>query len=52
MQKIASDATRFFTTNASCTWNGGSSPNVVSSLPAALLQIAYSLNKARLIPTT
>jgi Flp pilus assembly protein TadG len=50
MQHIASDPTRFFTTNATC--SGGSSPNVASSLPAALLQIAYSLNKARLIPTT
>jgi Flp pilus assembly protein TadG len=52
MQNIASDATRFFTTNAACSWTHGTSPNLVSSLPAALLQIAYSLNKARLIPVT
>ncbi len=52
MQNIASDATRFFTTSATCVWGGGSSPNFVASLPAALLQIAYSLNKARLIPAT
>lgn len=48
MRAIASDPTRFFTTNSAC--SGGSSPNLVASLPTALLQIAYSLNKARLIP--
>ena len=50
MQHIASDPTRFFTTNAAC--SPGTSPNFVASLPTALLQIAYSLNKARLIPAT
>jgi hypothetical protein len=50
MEAIASDPTRFFTTSSTCKL--GSSPNLVSSLPAAMLQIAYSLNKARLIPVT
>jgi Flp pilus assembly protein TadG len=52
MRNIASDPTRFFTTSATCVAGGGASPNLVTSLPAALLQIAYSLNKARLIPAT
>ena len=52
MQNIASDPTRFFTTDSSCVLSGGAQTNPASQLPNLLLSIAYSLNKARLIPNS
>ena len=47
MQAIASDATKFFSTNANCAISG--SPNNVTNLPGILRQIAVSLSKPRLV---
>jgi hypothetical protein len=47
MQAIASDATKFFSTQTNCTISG--SPNNVTNLPAILRQIAVSLSKPRLV---
>jgi Flp pilus assembly protein TadG len=52
MQNIASDPTRFFTTNSNCVLPGGAQTNPASQLPSLLRSIAYSLNKARLIPNS
>lgn len=47
MQAIASDATKFFSTNSNCAIAG--SPNSANNLPAILKQIAGSLSKPRLV---
>ncbi len=47
MQAIASDSTKFFSTNSNCAIAG--SPNNANNLPAILKQIAGSLSKPRLV---
>ena len=47
MQAIASDKTRFYTTNSSCQMTG--SPNAVASLPSAFQSITTTLTKPRLV---
>jgi hypothetical protein len=47
MQAIASDTTKFFSTNSNCAIAG--SPNNATNLPAILKQIAGSLSKPRLV---
>ena len=48
MQAIASDGTRFYTTNASCNISGSANP--VTQLPQIFQAIATTLTKARLLP--
>jgi Flp pilus assembly protein TadG len=47
MQAIASDKSRFYTTDASCQMTG--SPNAVASLPSAFQSITTTLTKPRLV---
>jgi Flp pilus assembly protein TadG len=47
MQAIASDPTKFFSTNSNCAISG--SPNSAANLPAILRQITTSLSKPRLV---
>lgn len=48
MQAIASDATRFYTTNTGCNISGAANP--VSQLPSIFQSIATTLTKPRLLP--
>jgi Flp pilus assembly protein TadG len=47
MQAIASDKSRFYTTDSSCQMTG--SPNAVASLPSAFQSITTTLTKPRLV---
>jgi Flp pilus assembly protein TadG len=47
MQSIASDPTKFFTTNSSCTM--ATSPNTYTDLATIFKQVSYSLLKPRLV---
>ena len=47
MQAIASDSTKFYSTNGNCAIAG--SANNASDLPTILRQIAASLSKPRLV---
>ena len=48
MQAIASDATRFYTTNATCNISGSANP--VTQLPSIFQAITTTLTKPRLMP--
>ena len=47
MQAIASDSSKFYTTNSSCKINGSANP--VTQLPAIFQAITTTLTKPRLI---
>jgi hypothetical protein len=50
MQAIASDTTKFYTTSSTCSLGASQTNPTNTAVSSIFLQIAYSLQKARLIP--